>query len=165
MTNAPRLLTGIAAAAFLGIPRSTFGNWVAEGKMPPALPGRRYWDRKAIESAIDNPPGIPPNSGNAEESFNMQAKITNDIRIAAYMATRERLGELLSAEAAAKEKFETLLERDGGPFKNTLMMPDTVAAHAAHKEAMEAVFQQDELLKKERAELVELGLLKSRKKN
>lgn len=89
----------------------------------------------------------------------------NDIRVIAYFAKREKLGELLDAADAAKEKFETLLNRDGGPHKDTLMMPDTVAAHAEHKRLAEEVFQQSESVEKERNELVKLGLMKARKKN
>lgn len=86
----------------------------------------------------------------------------NNIRVAAFLAKRENLGELLDAADAAKRKFDSLLERDGGPHKETPMMPDTVAALADYRRLSEDVFQQNEVVEKERNELVKLGLLKAR---
>lgn len=49
MTIAPRLLSGAAAAEYCGVTPATWSKWVAAGTVPPALPGTRRWDRKAID--------------------------------------------------------------------------------------------------------------------
>jgi predicted DNA-binding transcriptional regulator AlpA len=57
--TAPRLLSGPDAAAYLGISRATFAKWTCNGTLPRPLPNTRYWDRKAIDLALDHISGIP----------------------------------------------------------------------------------------------------------
>ena len=59
MTTEPRLLSGAAAAAYLGLKPATFSQWVADGRAPKPLPGTRRWDRKALDLALDKLSGIP----------------------------------------------------------------------------------------------------------
>ena len=53
MTDQPRLISRKEAAAYCNIAESTFSFWVATYKMPPAVPGTRKWDRKAIDAKLD----------------------------------------------------------------------------------------------------------------
>lgn len=53
-----RLLSGPDAAAYLGITPATFSRWVADGTVPRPVPGKRRWDRKAIDLALDKSSGI-----------------------------------------------------------------------------------------------------------
>lgn len=53
-----RLLSGIDAAAYLGITPATFSKWVSSGKAPLPIPNTRRWDRKAIDLALDKTSGI-----------------------------------------------------------------------------------------------------------
>jgi len=58
MTDAPRLIGRKEAAAYCGITPTCFSMWVAQGKMPPAIPGTRKWDRKAIDAKLDEISGL-----------------------------------------------------------------------------------------------------------
>jgi hypothetical protein len=58
MTDQPRLLSGIDAAAYLSVTPATFSKWVAAGTVPPPVPATRRWDRKAIDLALDKASGI-----------------------------------------------------------------------------------------------------------
>lgn len=53
-----RLLTGKAAAVYLGVSWGTFNNWVNIGLLPSALPVMKRWDRKAIDATIDRMSGL-----------------------------------------------------------------------------------------------------------
>lgn len=43
--------------------------WVASHKMPPAIPGTRKWDKKAIDVKLDEISGLAVNDNKAEEEF------------------------------------------------------------------------------------------------
>lgn len=58
--DAPRLMTREQAAAYCGVTYSCFGTWIWKGIIPPALPGTRRWDRRAIDQALDKQSGIKP---------------------------------------------------------------------------------------------------------
>lgn len=58
MTDHPRLISRKEAAAYCGIAESTFSLWVATYKMPPAVPGTRKWDRRAIDAKLDEISGL-----------------------------------------------------------------------------------------------------------
>jgi predicted DNA-binding transcriptional regulator AlpA len=58
MTNQPRLIGRKDAAAYCGIAESTFSLWVAKYKMPPAVPGTRRWDKRAIDARLDEISGL-----------------------------------------------------------------------------------------------------------
>lgn len=58
VTPSPRLLSGPAAAAYLGITPATFAKWVAAGTAPRPIAGTRRWDRKAIDLMLDKASGI-----------------------------------------------------------------------------------------------------------
>jgi hypothetical protein len=65
----PRLMSGIDAAAYLGLTPATFAQWVADGRAPKALPGTRRWDRRAIDLALDKASGIAPSIVPADDPF------------------------------------------------------------------------------------------------
>ena len=67
MSNAPRLLGRKDAAAYCGIAESTFSMWVASDKMPPAVPGTRKWDKRAIDAKLDEISGLA-NDANPQET-------------------------------------------------------------------------------------------------
>ncbi|MGO6847977.1 helix-turn-helix transcriptional regulator [Rhizobium ruizarguesonis] len=58
MTFPPRLIGRKEAAEYCGISPTCFSMWVAQGKMPPALPGTRRWDRHAIDAMLNALGGI-----------------------------------------------------------------------------------------------------------
>ncbi|MBX5179914.1 hypothetical protein HJB77_27220 [Rhizobium lentis] len=58
MTIEPRLMGRKEAAEYCGIAESTFSLWVATYKMPPAIPGTRKWDRRAIDAKLDEISGL-----------------------------------------------------------------------------------------------------------
>jgi GYF domain 2 len=55
--STPRLVTEGQAAADIGLELATFRTWVADGRLPRALPGGKY-DMKAIHLALDHMSGI-----------------------------------------------------------------------------------------------------------
>lgn len=61
-----RLLSKEQAAQYCGLSTSGFGNWVSEGRVPPAIPATHRWDRKAIDEALDRLSGIKTNDGLSE---------------------------------------------------------------------------------------------------
>ncbi|WP_243953103.1 hypothetical protein [Methylobacterium sp. J-067] len=58
-TLEPRCVSAGEAAAYCGLTPGGFRHWVAIGRLPPALPGTRRWDRKAIDYALDQISGLP----------------------------------------------------------------------------------------------------------
>lgn len=58
MSEPPRLIGRKEAAAYLDIAESTFSMWVATHKMPPAIPGTRKWDKRAIDARLDEISGL-----------------------------------------------------------------------------------------------------------
>lgn len=66
MTDGPRLIGRKKAAAHCDIAESTFSMWVATGKMPPAIPGTRKWDNKAIDAKLDEISGL---GGDAKDAY------------------------------------------------------------------------------------------------
>jgi predicted DNA-binding transcriptional regulator AlpA len=56
----PRLIGRKEAAAYCGVSPSCFSLWVATHKMPPAVPGTRRWDRKAIDARLNEISGLMP---------------------------------------------------------------------------------------------------------
>jgi predicted DNA-binding transcriptional regulator AlpA len=59
---APRALDAAMAAKYVGVPRRTFARLVREGRLPGPLPfgGRKAWDRKVLDRALDELSGIEP---------------------------------------------------------------------------------------------------------
>ncbi len=56
--STPRLVTEGQAAANIGLELATFRTWVADGRLPRALPGCGKYDMKAIHLALDHMSGI-----------------------------------------------------------------------------------------------------------
>lgn len=67
--NAPRLIGRREAAAYCGVTPTCFSMWVASHKMPPAIPGTRKWDKKAIDAKLDEISGLAVNDNKAEDEF------------------------------------------------------------------------------------------------
>ncbi|MGH6719020.1 MAG: helix-turn-helix transcriptional regulator [Alphaproteobacteria bacterium] len=61
-TVMPRGLDAAMAATYIGVPRRTFARLVRDGKLPGPLPfgGRKVWDRKVLDRALDELSGIEP---------------------------------------------------------------------------------------------------------
>ena len=57
---APRLLKREQAAAYCGLSVRGFSEWVKTGRLPGPIRGTTRWDRKAIDSALDQASGIDP---------------------------------------------------------------------------------------------------------
>lgn len=58
MNDSPRLIGRREAAAYCGISPTCFSMWVASHKMPPAIPGTRKWDKRAIDARLDEISGL-----------------------------------------------------------------------------------------------------------
>lgn len=58
MTEGPRLIGRAEAAAYCGVTPTCFSMWVASHIMPPAIPGTRKWDRRAIDAKLDEISGL-----------------------------------------------------------------------------------------------------------
>lgn len=56
--NGPRLLSRTEAAAYCGFKPTAFGEHVRSGRLPPAMPGLKKWDRKALDMFLDQASGI-----------------------------------------------------------------------------------------------------------
>ncbi len=65
--NAPRLIGRREAAAYCGVTPTCFSMWVASHKMPPAIPGTRKWDKRAIDARLDEISGLAVNDN--EDAF------------------------------------------------------------------------------------------------
>ena len=65
----PRCMTPPEAAAYCGLTPSGFRSWVMRGTLPPALPGTRRWDRKAIDAALDRLSNLTPDTPVQENDF------------------------------------------------------------------------------------------------
>lgn len=59
-SNSPRLIGRKEAAEYCGISPTCFSMWVASHKMPPAIPGTRKWDKRAIDAKLDEISGLTP---------------------------------------------------------------------------------------------------------
>ena len=66
--NGPRLIGRREAAAYCGITPTCFSMWVAGHKMPPAIPGTRKWDKRAIDAKLDEISGLAVND-NSEDAY------------------------------------------------------------------------------------------------
>ncbi len=58
MNDSPRLIGRKEAAEYCGISPTCFSMWVASHKMPPAIPGTRKWDKRAIDAKLDEISGL-----------------------------------------------------------------------------------------------------------
>lgn len=73
--NTPRLIGRKAAADYCGIGESTFSAWVSSHKMPPAVPGTRKWDKKAIDARLDEISGLDVNA--VEDEYEKMERESN----------------------------------------------------------------------------------------
>lgn len=66
--NGPRLLSRAEAAEYCGFKPSAFSAHVLAGRLPPAIPGLRKWDRAAIDAHLDKLSGLAnDNDATADE--------------------------------------------------------------------------------------------------
>jgi predicted DNA-binding transcriptional regulator AlpA len=56
-----RLLTRAQAAAYCGLSCAAFSDWVRRGRLPGPIAGTARWDRRAIDTALDNASGLVTN--------------------------------------------------------------------------------------------------------
>lgn len=56
--NGPRLIGRKEAAAYCNITPTAFSGWVRTHIMPPAIPGTRKWDKRAIDAKLDEISGL-----------------------------------------------------------------------------------------------------------
>jgi predicted DNA-binding transcriptional regulator AlpA len=106
--TAPRLLSGPDAAAYLGISRATFAKWTYNGTLPRPLSNTRYWDRKAIDLALDKMSGIVAPSVPLSKEEEAEKKWVRDYE--ARNAARERDPEYIQKRTAREA---TLAKRRG----------------------------------------------------
>ena len=70
MTDSPRLIGRKEAAAYCGVTPTCFSMWVASHKMPPAIPGTRKWDKRAIDAKLDEISGLRVNDNKPQDGLN-----------------------------------------------------------------------------------------------
>lgn len=68
MTEGPRLIGRKEAADYCGVTPTCFSMWVASSKMPPAIPGTRKWDKRAIDARLDEISGLDAPAQHAKVS-------------------------------------------------------------------------------------------------
>lgn len=71
-TLAPRLISRVAAAAYVNVSPTTFDEMVKDGRMPKPkrLGGRRKaWDVRALDAAVDNLPVENNDNDNDNETW------------------------------------------------------------------------------------------------
>jgi GYF domain 2 len=68
--STPRLASEVRAAIDIGLDLTTFRTWVADGRLPRALPDCGKYDMKAIHLALDRMSGIAPGEGGSSDWSN-----------------------------------------------------------------------------------------------
>ena len=66
MTEGPRLIGRVEAAAYCGVTPTCFSMWVSSGKMPSAIPGTTKWDKRAIDAKLDEISGLSAKTESGE---------------------------------------------------------------------------------------------------
>lgn len=84
--NSPRLIGRKEAAAYCGISPTCFSMWVASHKMPPAIPGTRKWDKRAIDAKLDEISGLDVRENQAETGLQRWRRERDEKRRAAREA-------------------------------------------------------------------------------
>lgn len=84
MNDSPRLIGRKEAATYCGI-SPTCSMWVATHKMPPAIPGTRKWDKRAIDAKLDEISGLATHEP-AKETGLQKWRRERDVRRAAREA-------------------------------------------------------------------------------
>jgi hypothetical protein len=112
MTIEPRLMSGTAAAAYLGITLATFSRWVTDGRAPKPLPGTRRWDRKALDLALDKLSGIKAPSTVPDESPFEIWKRDYDARNAARLLDPEYIRKQAEEKARLAKRRGRIPPRD-----------------------------------------------------
>ncbi|NRQ15590.1 hypothetical protein [Ensifer sesbaniae] len=97
MTDAPRLIGRKEAAAYCGIGESTFSLWVATHKMPPAVPGTRKWDKRAIDAKLDEISGLG-SSAEPEDAYDKWMREHGEQETDLQKWRRERDGRRAGAQ-------------------------------------------------------------------
>lgn len=126
MTDGPRLIGRKKAAAHCDIAESTFSMWVATGKMPPAIPGTRKWDKRAIDAKLDEVSGLTPEKNEdpykkwergyrekqaARAPFKPRLTLRpQQQRVLAFMADNPDCSTLDSIPGAGERTMEILIE-------------------------------------------------------
>ncbi|MGN6307345.1 MAG: helix-turn-helix transcriptional regulator [Mesorhizobium sp.] len=68
-SGATRILTRKEAAEMCKLTPAGFDVWVRKGIIPPATPGTRRWDQRAIDAALDRLSGLGGDKERGEESY------------------------------------------------------------------------------------------------
>jgi hypothetical protein len=120
MTDSPRLIGRKEAAAYCGISPTCFSMWVASHKMPPAIPGTRKWDKRAIDAKLDEISGLCASDN--EDPYEKRMRERRG-------TSRDGGGDSLAVWRAQKEKrrakYRPLMKLDGR-LENVLLY---MAAH------------------------------------
>lgn len=69
MQSEQRLIGRTEAANYCGITPTAFSLWVRTNIMPPAIPGTRKWDKKAIDAKLDEISGLAPDDNDPDDEF------------------------------------------------------------------------------------------------
>lgn len=113
MTDAPRLIGRKEAAEYCGIAESTFSLWVSTHKMPPAVPGTRMWDKRAIDAKLDEISGImspaPEDPFDAWERENRTGRLSGRDGLAEWRAGKEKRRAKYRPQMGLENRLESIL--------------------------------------------------------
>lgn len=115
MADTPRLIGRKEAAEYCGISPTCFSIWVASHKMPPAIPGTRKWDKRAIDAKLDEISGLSVNSNKAKSGLSEWRRRRDDRRGAEPIEPLEPLSNYdawYQAKLKRREKYRPQLDLD-----------------------------------------------------
>lgn len=116
--SGPRLVGRKAAAAYCNISPSTFSMWVATNKMPPALPGTRRWDMRAIEAKLAELSGLAASTNEDPYDKWMRENRQSDNR------PEESLAEWREKKEKRRAKHKPLMSLDAKHERVLLFMAE-----------------------------------------
>jgi predicted DNA-binding transcriptional regulator AlpA len=105
----PRILSKADAAAYCGLTEAGFDGWIRTGKLPPAMPGTRRWDKVAVDQAIDRLSGVSRDvlvdpAEQAEREWRARRAARHEQKPSALAAFIEKRDARRAAEAALDAK-------------------------------------------------------------
>ncbi|WP_197729469.1 helix-turn-helix transcriptional regulator [Rhizobium ruizarguesonis] len=113
MTVPPRLIGRKEAAEYCGISPTCFSLWVSTHKMPPAIPGTRMWDKRAIDAKLDEISGLvssaPEDPFDKWERENRSGRSSGRDTLAEWRAGKEKRRAKYRPQMGLEYRLESIL--------------------------------------------------------
>lgn len=113
MTVPPRLIGRNEAAEYCGISPTCFSLWVSTHKMPPAIPGTRMWDKRAIDAKLDEISGLvssaPEDPFDKWERENRSGRSSGRDSLAEWRAGKEKRRAKYRPQMGLEYRLESIL--------------------------------------------------------